>query len=188
MIEYLQLFFEFFKVGLFAIGGGLATLPFFHDIANRYDWFDQSMLADMVAVSQSTPGPMGINMATYAGYNVAGFMGSIVATFALVLPSFIIIIIVSRFLTKFKESKVVTSIFYVLRPAVTGLIAISLFDIINMSIITINSFDINKGIDIIINTKELILAIFIFILSTKTKKHPVLFILIGAVAGIILGI
>lgn len=186
MIEYIQLFYEFFKTGLFAVGGGLATLPFLNDIANKYDWFDERILADMIAVSQSTPGPMGINMATYAGYNAGGILGSIIATFALVLPSFIVILMVANFLTKFKESNLITSIFYGLRPAVTGLIAVALFDIIKMSIITINSFDINKGVDLFINIKALILAIFIFIIYNKYKYHPVVFILIGAIGGILL--
>ena len=96
MIVYLQLFFEFFKVGLFAIGGGLATLPFLNNLAGKYSWFNHSMLADMVAVSQATPGPIGINMATYAGFEAAGVLGSIIATVSLVLPSFIIIIIIAN--------------------------------------------------------------------------------------------
>ena len=90
MITYIQLFYEFFKTGLFAIGGGLATLPFLYDIARNYTWFDESTLADMVAVSQSTPGPIGINMATFAGFQAGGVIGSIIATTALVMPAFII--------------------------------------------------------------------------------------------------
>lgn len=188
MITYIQLFFEFFKTGLFAVGGGLATLPFLSDIASKYNWFDKSMLADMVAVSQSTPGPMGINMATFAGYNAKGIIGSLVATTGLVLPSFIIIIIIANFLNKFKENTIVTSIFYGLRPAVTGLIAVALFEILKLSIITVSNFVESKNILYIFDYKALILAISIFILSRKSKKHPAIFILIGAVAGIILGL
>lgn len=185
MITYIQLFFEFFKTGLFAVGGGLATLPFLTDIAERYPWFDKSMLADMVAVSQSTPGPMGINMATYAGFNAKGILGSIVATSGLVLPSFIIIIIVAHFLKKFRESKIVNSVFYGLRPAVTGLIAVAGFEIVKLSVITIDKFMIDKNILNLFDYKSLTLFIAIFLVSRKSKKHPALFIAIGAILGIV---
>ena len=108
MLTYIELFFEFFKTGLFAIGGGLATLPFLSDIADKYPWYDHAGLADMVAVSQSTPGPIGINMATYAGFKAGGILGSLVATTALVLPSFIIILVIAHYLSKFRENKLVT--------------------------------------------------------------------------------
>ena len=115
---YILLFLEFFKTGLFSIGGGLATLPFLYDIADKYPWFDRAVLADMIAVSESTPGPIGINMATYVGYETGGILGGILATVALVLPSVIIIIIIAKFLNKFNENKIVKSAFYGLRPAV----------------------------------------------------------------------
>ena len=114
---FVLLFLEFFKTGLFAVGGGLATLPFLIQLTYRYDWFTQSMLADMVAVSQSTPGPMGINMATYAGFTTAGVPGALVSTFGIVLPSLIIIIIVAKFLEKFNDNVYVNSVFQGLRPA-----------------------------------------------------------------------
>lgn len=188
MTIYIQLFFEFFKTGLFAVGGGLATLPFLTDIAERYPWFDKPMLADMIAVSQSTPGPMGINMATYAGFNAKGITGSIVATFGLVLPSFIIIIIVAHFLKKFRESKSVNSVFYGLRPAVTGLIAVAGFEIVKLSIITLDKFIDTKNIVDLFDYKSLILFVAIFLISRNSKKHPALFIAIGAVSGIIFGL
>ena len=100
---YITLFYEFFKIGLFAIGGGLATLPFLYDLCGRYSWITTDNIADMVAISQSTPGPLGINMATYAGFKAGGILGGMVATFAIVLPSFIIIVIVANFLNKFKN-------------------------------------------------------------------------------------
>lgn len=185
MLIYIQLFFEFFKTGLFAIGGGLATLPFLSDIANKYTWFDQAMLADMVAVSQSTPGPIGINMATYAGFKASGILGSIVATTALVLPSFIIIIIVAHYLSKFRESKLVNSIFIGLRPAVVGLISLAWFEIVKLSIFNINRFLETNNILNIFDYKALILFIVLFIASNKYKKHPIFFIAIGALCGII---
>lgn len=188
MITYIQLFFEFFKTGLFAIGGGLATLPFLYDIAEKYTWFDKSMLADMIAISQSTPGPMGINMATYAGFNAAGISGAIIATFGLVLPSFIIIIIVARFLERFRESKEINAAFYGLRPAVTGLIAIAGFEILKLSVITVDKFIETKNILNIFDYKALLLFIVLFILSNKQKKHPALYLGIGAIVGIVFGL
>lgn len=188
IVTYLQLFFEFFKTGLFAVGGGLATLPFLYDIAEKYTWFDKSMLADMIAISQSTPGPMGINMATYAGFNAGGILGSIIATFGLVLPSFIIIIIIAHFLTRFRESKLVNDVFYGLRPAVTGLIAIAGFEVLKLSVITVNKFMETKDIINIFDYKALILFLVLFVLSNKQKKHPALYLGIGAIAGIVFGL
>ena len=185
---YIQLFFEFFKTGLFAVGGGLATLPFLYDIARNYTWFDESTLADMVAVSQSTPGPIGINMATFAGFKGGGVIGSIIATIGLVLPSFIIILIVAHFLSKFRRNKKVESIFYGLRPAVTGLIAVAWFKVVNISILTLNKFIETNNILNMFDYKALILFIVIYIMSRKSKKHPIWFLLIGAIAGIILKI
>ena len=100
---YLQLFYEFFKTGLFAIGGGLATLPFLSDMAERTGWFTQSQLADMLAVSESTPGPVGVNMATYVGFETAGVLGAIVATLGLVFPSIVIILVIAGFLKAFRN-------------------------------------------------------------------------------------
>ena len=182
---YLQLFYEFFKTGLFAIGGGLATLPFLYDIARNYPWFSESTLADMLAISQSTPGPIGINMATYAGFNAGGVIGSIVTTTALVMPSFIIIIIIAHFLNKFRESKQVEAVFYSIRPAVTGLIAVAWFEVMNISILTLSKFMDTKNIVNILDYKALILFISVFFMSRNWKKHPVIFLLIGAVVGIL---
>lgn len=185
MLTYIQLFVEFFKTGLFAIGGGLATLPFLSDIADKYPWYDHAMLADMVAVSQSTPGPIGINMATYAGFSTKGVLGSIVATTALVLPSFIIILIIAHYLSKFRESKLVNAVFVGLRPAVAGLIAIAWFEIMKLSVFTFNKFLDTKNLLNIFDYKSLILFLVLFIASNKYKKHPELFLAIGALVGII---
>ena len=185
---YLQLFYEFFKIGLFAIGGGLATLPFLNDLAGKYTWFNHSMLADMVAVSQSTPGPIGINMATYAGFEAAGVFGAILATISLVLPSFVIIIIIAHFLSKFRESKVVNSVFYGLRPAVTGLIAGSGFEIVKIAILTLDKFMKNKNILNLFDYKSLLLFIILLFLSRKYKKHPIVYLLAGGIFGVIFGL
>ena len=120
---YLQLFWEFFKTGLFAVGGGLATLPFLQDMADRTGWFTHAQLADMLAVSESTPGPIGVNMATYVGFTTGGVGGALVATIGLVAPSVIVILIVAAFLKAFRNSKWVNAAFYGLRPASTALVA-----------------------------------------------------------------
>ena len=177
---YLILFLEFFKVGLFTIGGGLASLPFLYELAEKYTWITKPMIADMIAISQSTPGPIGINMATYVGFKSGGILGGIIATFATVLPSFIIIIIIANFLNKFKNSKLVDSAFKGLRPTVTGLIAVAWFEIIRISIINVNSL-----FDIVINLKALIVFLAILLLTKKFDKHPIVFIGIGALVGII---
>ena len=121
MTLYLRLYWEFFKTGLFAIGGGMATLPFLKDIGATTGWFSQTDLMNMLAVSESTPGPVGINMATYVGYTVGGVPGAIVATIGEVTPSIIVILIVAAMLAKFRDSQHVANAFYGLRPASTGL-------------------------------------------------------------------
>ena len=118
----LRLYFEFFRTGLFAVGGGLATIPFLEDMAVRTGWFTAADLTTMIAVSESTPGPIGVNMATYVGFQTAGVLGSVIATLGLVTPSLIVILIVSGFLQKFRQSKGVDAVFYGLRPASTALI------------------------------------------------------------------
>ena len=95
---YLTLFLEFFKTGLFAVGGGLATLPFLSAMANQYDWFDAALLSDMIAISESTPGPITINLASYVGYTVGGFPGSLIASLGVTLPPLIITVCICRFL------------------------------------------------------------------------------------------
>ena len=120
---YIQLFYEFFKTGLFAIGGGLATLPFLYNLSDKTGWFTHTDLTNMIAVSESTPGPLGVNTATYVGFTVGGLPGAIVATLGLVAPSIIVILIIASFLKAFRDSRIVDSAFYGLRPASTGLIA-----------------------------------------------------------------
>ena len=125
---YLILAYEFFKIGLFSIGGGMATLPFLMDLTNKYDWFTVSELTNMVAISESTPGPVGINMATYAGYNAAGVLGAVVATLALTAPAWIIIIVIAKFLENFSENTNVKAAFYGIRPAVAALIGYAVWE------------------------------------------------------------
>ena len=182
---YLTLFYEFFKIGLFAVGGGLATLPFLTSLTAKYDWFTQSNLADMIAVSESTPGPMGVNMATYAGFHSGEILGGIIATIGLIAPSIVIIIIVANFLEKFKESKYVQAVFYGLRAAVVGLIAAAGFEVLKISLLNFNQCNLSTRIIGLINIKAIVLCIMLLYFSNKYKKHPVFYIIIGAICGII---
>ena len=185
---YLLLYFEFFKTGLFAVGGGLATLPFLINLTYKYDWFDQSMLADMIAVSESTPGPMGVNIATYAGFSSGGILGGIIATLWLITPSIIIIIIIAKFLEKFKSNKSVEDIFQGLRPASVGLIAVAAFEVIKIALLNINSYMATKNIIDLINIKSFVLFVVIFYAVMKYKKHPIVYIAASAVIGILFGL
>lgn len=184
-MTYLLLFLEFFKIGLFAVGGGLATLPFLYELAGKYNWFDESMLGNMIAISQSTPGPIGVNMATYAGFNAGGILGGIIATIGLVSPSVIIIIVVAHVLKNFKESQVVQAIFYGLRPAVTGLIAVAGFAVFKIAVLSVDTFQQTKSIFDLFNIKALILFIIFYFVTQKINKHPIVFIVAGAIIGVI---
>lgn len=180
---YLQLFYEFFKAGLFAIGGGLATLPFLSSIADRYPWFDQAMLADMVAVSESTPGPLGINMATYAGFQAAGVLGGLIATIAEVMPSIIVIIIVAKFLEKFNEKPLVQSAFYGLRPAVTGLIAGAAYSVVQVALFSVQAFQATGNWADLFLWKHIALFAALLFLTNRYKKHPIVYIGLAAAVG-----
>lgn len=195
-MTFLLLFFEFFKAGLFAIGGGLATLPFLYEIADRYTWFDERMLSDMIAISESTPGPIGVNMATYAGYNAGftlagvpgGILGALCSTIGLITPSVIVILIVAQFLKRFKESQIVQDVFYTLRPAVTGLIACACFSTMSGSLFFPDvSFARPEDFFNFFSLPAIILfALLLFGVLKFKKLHPVVFIAIAAVVGIIL--
>lgn len=182
---YLILFAEFFKVGLFAVGGGLATLPFLYALADKYLWLDATIIPDMIAISESTPGAIGINMATYAGYASAGVLGGIVATLGLVSPSIIIIVLVAKFLNKFNENFYVQSAFYGLRPAVTALITLAGFEVFKVSVITLERFRLTQKLMDFIDIKSALLFIVLFFIIKRTKHHPVVYIAGGALAGII---
>lgn len=188
---YLQLFFEFFKTGLFAVGGGLATLPFLYNMADKTHWFTSDQLSNMIAISQSTPGPMGINMGTYVGFESAGVLGGIIATLGIITPSIIIIIIISHFLKSFRENKYVDSAFYGLRPASTGLIAAAGMTVVKITLLQTDLFKSTGKIMDLFNWKSLILVVILYILTNnikQTKKlHPVIFIAASAVVGILFG-
>lgn len=183
MTDALLLIWEFFKTGLFAIGGGPATIPFLMDMAERYPWFTIQELSDMIAVSESTPGPVGINMATYAGFKTLGMFGGIASTFALTLPSIVIIIIIAKFLEGFQENRVVKAVFTGIKPAVTALIAVAVFNIFEVSL-----FANENGVPVPrISSMILGAVIFLLLQWKKTKKmHPALWFLLSAIVGIVL--
>ncbi|MBQ9152240.1 MAG: chromate transporter, partial [Solobacterium sp.] len=134
MKEFLLLCWEYFKTGLFAIGGGYATIPFLREMSVKYGWFTLDQLTTMLAVSESTPGPIGVNMATYVGYSQFGIPGAIGATLSLVSPSIIVICIIASVLERFKQLKVVQGIFSGLRPAVCGFILSAVIGIFLVSL------------------------------------------------------
>lgn len=181
----LRLFWEFFKTGLFAVGGGLATLPFLSDMANTTGWFTQAQLADMVAVSESTPGPIGVNMATYVGFTTAGVPGAVIATIGLITPSIIIIMVIALFLKSFRDNRFVSAAFYGLRPASSGLIAAA-----GLSVCGISLLNMDAGLSLaLFNWRALALAAVLLVLTRyvkPTKKlHPIFFILFSAAVGMV---
>ena len=140
MMLYLRLFWEFFKTGLFAVGGGMATLPFLYDMSEKTGWFTASQLADMIAVSESTPGPIGVNMATYVGFTTAGVPGVLIATLGLVTPSVIIILLIARVMKQFRDNKYVDAAFYGLRPCSVGLIAAAGLLVVRLALLRVDAF------------------------------------------------
>lgn len=193
----LRLFWEFFKTGLFAVGGGMATVPFLQDISAKTGWYTSGQLADMIAVSESTPGPLGVNMATYVGYTVGsqqlggagmGVVGAIVSTLGLIFPSIVVILIIGYFLKRFRDSKIVDSALYGLRPASVALISAAGVDIVLFAILRVDSiYQIGKAS---LSWKAAVLALAVFAgtnLVPRLKKiHPIWFIFFSAVAGILL--
>ncbi|MBQ1407609.1 MAG: chromate transporter [Eubacterium sp.] len=181
---YIRLFFEFCKVGLFAVGGGLATIPFLSDLGSRTGWFTPGQLADMIAVSESTPGPIGVNMATYVGYLTGGIPGSVIATLGLVTPSFIVIMIVATILAAFRDSKYVNGAFYGLRPASAAMITAA-----GIAVVKIAFFTGGTVVLAALSPKALVLAAALVVLTRfidKTKSfHPIVWIAVSAVIGVI---
>lgn len=182
----LKLWWEFFKIGLFSVGGGMATLPFLYDMADRTGWFTYDQIADMLAVSESTPGPIGINMATYTGFTTAGIPGSIVATLGVITPGIIIVLLIIAVLERFRKNKYVEAAFYGIRPASAGLITAAGVLVAEIALFNVDADSIAGFFDV----KALILAAVLVALTRwvkPTKKlHPVVFIAASAVVGILL--
>lgn len=180
---YLLLFWEYLKIGLFSIGGGLAALPFLFDLSDRYAWFSHSELADMVAVAEATPGPIAINMATYTGYHMAGVAGSLIATLGIVLPSLLISLLICRLLSRYAESPWPERVFHGLRPAVAGLITAIGLQLTDLAL----AVDMARGLPAGAEPKALILFILLLPAVFRLKLHPIAFIAAGAAAGMIFG-
>ena len=184
MTQLILLVLEFFKIGLFAIGGGLATLPFLYDLTVTHpDWVVRSQLLDMVAISESTPGALGVNMATYVGNVIAGPLGGVATTLGLVAPSVIIIVIVAKFLERFKDSPIVQNVFYGIRPASIGLIMAAAFVVIKEALMDIPLFSETGSFADLFRIKSIIFGIILYIAMVKFKKHPILYIAIAAIVG-----
>ena len=181
---YLQLFLNFFKTGLFSVGGGLATLPFLYEMSDRTGWFTHADVADMIAVSESTPGAIGINMSTYAGYITGGIAGGIAATLSLAMPSVIIILIISRLLDKFKGNRYVDYAFYGLRPASIAMISAAGINVARIALVRLPALTEGEYLRFF-NLPAILLAVCIFLGQKKLKWHPVVFIAISALVGII---
>ena len=184
---YLRLFWEFFKTGLFAVGGGLATLPFLYDMGERTGWFTAQEVADMLAVSESTPGPIGINMATYTGFTAAGPLGSAVAILGIVTPSIIIILLIAAFLKSFRDNRYVKGAFYGIRPASTALISAAGLTVAAGALLRLGAWQGISRFWTILDWRAAALTVAVVLLSRKFKKlHPVIFILGAAAAGAVL--
>ena len=186
MKEFLLLCWEYFKTGLFAIGGGYATIPFLREMSVKYGWFTLDQLTTMLAVSESTPGPIGVNMATYVGYSQFGIPGAIAATLSLVTPSIIVICIIASVLERFKQLKVVQGIFSGLRPAVCGFI---LSAVISIFLVSLFRTDALGAGDFGSFFKWKSILLFAALLAgyklPKKTPHPIFLIVAAACAGMI---
>lgn len=181
MMGLLLLFYYFFTTGLFAIGGGLATIPFLYHIGEVTNWYSAIDVANMIAIAQSTPGPTGINMATFVGYKQFGLLGSVVGPFSIVLPSVIIVLLISKILDQFRDSTLVQSIFYGLRPASAGMVLAAAFEVIRISLFIPErawSWEM-------IRFPAVLLALLVFGLYQWKKWHPIVLISFAAICGII---
>ena len=186
---YLQLFLEFFKVGLFSVGGGLATLPILYDLGSKTDWYTAMDVANMLAVSESTPGPIGVNMATYVGYTCAGIPGGVVATLGLVCPSILVILLVAAVLDKYRKNRYVNGAFYGLRPASTGLIAAAGWPVAVLVLGNTAEYAATGSFLSLFRWGNILIFLGLWLLTNKIKQtkklHPICFICLAAVLGIV---
>ena len=179
---YLQLFYTFFKIGLFGFGGGYAMLSMIQgEVVTRYNWVSSQEFTDIVAISQMTPGPIGINAATYVGFTSTGSIwGSVIATFAVVLPSFILMLTISKFFLKYQKHPAVESVLSGLRPAVVGLLA-------SAALVLMNTENFGSPTK---DTYTFVISVIIFLVAfigtKKYKANPILMIIACGIAGLIL--
>ena len=184
---YLELFYEFFFTGLFMFGGGLSIVPFLQQMSERTGWFTTAELMNMIAIGEATPGPIGVNMATYAGYMTAGVLGGVIATVAMLLPSVIIAYIVARLLVKFRKSKPIEQALYGLRPATLGLITFAGLMVFSITIFGVDMRGLLNAEELHLDYRALIMAVVLFLATNLVKKaHPIVFLALSAVVGIII--
>jgi chromate transporter len=181
IVNLFGLFFEFSKIGLFAVGGGLATLPFLFHLAEKYAWLTVEIIGNGQALAQSAPGAIGVNMATNAGFHAAGVQGSLAAVAGLVFPSIIVITIIARALA-FKENQLVQAVFMGLKPCATGLLAAAGFGVLRSSLFNSEAFVWHE----MLRPRECILFAVLFALIVKLKLHPAVYIGLAGAAGVIL--
>lgn len=173
MLIYFQLFLEFFRIGLFSFGGGYATLPFLYHISDVHHWYTAKQLSDMLAISSITPGPVGVNVATFAGFTTSGLLGALIATTSVILPSYVLVIIISKLLEKFKKNKKVQAAIYGLKPAGCGLLTAVALNIFKDNVHGLLAFLIFAGL---------------FIMTFKQKRDPLLYLGISAIIGLAAGV
>jgi len=184
---YLKLFYEFFIIGPLLFGGGLTSIPFLKQLGERTHWFTLTDLMNMIAISEITPGPIGVNLATYVGYTIAGIRGGILATFALILPTVIISFFVAKFLKKFRENTIVQSAFFGLRPASLALISAAGVAILRLLVIRIDIWEETGLLTDLFDMRVVVLAVILLILTNVFKKiHPFIFLSGSAVFGIVI--
>ena len=185
MMILLRLAVEFFKTGLFAVGGGLATLPFLYEMGEKNGWFNNQDVLNLLAVSESTPGPIGINMSTYVGFLTSGIPGAILASLALTAPCVIVILLVIRVLDKFKDSPLVDSIFKALRPASIGMITAALIGVAKESLLILPNYEGLNTLLSVFNWKAIALAVVLWFIMKNWKTHPIAYIAIAAAVGVV---
>lgn len=176
---YLLLFIEFVKVGLFTFGGGYGSLPFLYQMCDKYNWFSHFELTQLIALSGLTPGPIGLNMATFAGFKTLGITGALVSSFALILPMIIITSQVFRLYRTFCNHRYVQKVLYMLRPTSCALISA-------VGVRLFISFILNDKLSLTaIDYKALILLLILFLITFKNIRNPLTYMAIGGVFGII---
>ena len=181
---YLLLYIEFFKIGLFALGGGLATLPFLYQLAYKTAWFTPAQVTDMLTISQISPGPLGINMASYAGFHTAGLFGGLIAVLGIITPPVIIIVLIARALDKFAANKYVIHAFEGLRPAVCALITVAVWETAKTALFNTNLYAQTNNLTDLFIIKSIIFFAALLALSNKYKRHPLFYIGLSAAAGL----
>ena len=184
-MKYLLLMLEFFKTGLFSVGGGLATLPFLSRMGEKYGWFTEEELANMLAVSESTPGPIGVNMATYVGNTTAGVLGGIVTTCALVLPSYLIILMVFKVMNSFRDNMYVQGAMKTLRPASVGMVSAAVFSVLVSVLLDQAALASFAWSQMIVLPNLILFGVLLAVYLKFNKLHPIVVIGFGALAGII---